>query len=220
MNSGGTQGWVGKVRKASELSGREREIVELAIRGLTNETISQELGLSTGTVNTYWMRIRSKVGGQARTDTIAKILFEQADRALQRALKLQSVLALQLDENERLLRELRSERSLLQFALKRERSTVWSTDRNLRLQVVSNGELPSFSTGVHWERGKTVYEVFKCNDPRHPVIAAHLAALKGKETVQKLDGDFSQRILTTLPMGSAEQPAEIQGCIGILNTAA
>ncbi|MEX2244727.1 MAG: helix-turn-helix transcriptional regulator [Fimbriimonadaceae bacterium] len=41
-----------------ELSPRESEIADLAIRGLTNDAIALQLDLSVGTVNTYWLRIR------------------------------------------------------------------------------------------------------------------------------------------------------------------
>ena len=38
------------------LSAREVGVVELAIRGLTNEGIARSLDLCVGTVNTYWMQ--------------------------------------------------------------------------------------------------------------------------------------------------------------------
>src|SRR5689334_7413082 len=68
-----------------ELSPRETEIVELAIQGLTNEGIAHKLDLSVGTVNTYWLRIRLKVGGVGRTDTVAKIIRDRAEIALREA---------------------------------------------------------------------------------------------------------------------------------------
>src|ERR1019366_6069457 len=65
-----------------ELSPHEAEIVELCVRGLTNDAIAQRMGLSVGTVNTYWLRIRLKVGGVARTDTVVRVIKERAERAL------------------------------------------------------------------------------------------------------------------------------------------
>ena len=57
-----------------ELSPRESQIVDLAIQGLTNEAIAISLEISVGTVNTYWLRIRLKVGGVGRTDTVARVI--------------------------------------------------------------------------------------------------------------------------------------------------
>ena len=41
------------------------EIVQLCVEGLTNDGIANRLGLSVGTVNTYWLRIELK-GGDRR----------------------------------------------------------------------------------------------------------------------------------------------------------
>jgi DNA-binding NarL/FixJ family response regulator len=40
-----------------ELSSREKEIVELATEGLTNEAIAYKLRISVGTVNTYCRKL-------------------------------------------------------------------------------------------------------------------------------------------------------------------
>src|SRR5207237_352667 len=65
-----------------DLSPREKEIVELCVEGLTNEAIAHRLGLSVGTVNTYWLRIKLKVGGTGRTDTVVRIIKDRAELAL------------------------------------------------------------------------------------------------------------------------------------------
>src|SRR5271165_4900091 len=67
------------------LSPRESEIVELCVEGLTNEAIAHKLGLSVGTVNTYWLRIKLKVGGTGKTDTVVRVIKERAERALRDA---------------------------------------------------------------------------------------------------------------------------------------
>ncbi len=56
--------------------------MQLCVAGLTNDGIAHKLGLSVGTVNTYWLRIKLKVGGSSRTDTIVKIINERAENAL------------------------------------------------------------------------------------------------------------------------------------------
>lgn len=200
-----------------DLSPRETQIVELAIEGLTNEAIARELTLSLGTVNTYWLRIRLKVGALGRTDAVARVIADRADRALRDANVVQQDLSKFLASRESQLLDLRAEIALLQLALDQIRSTVWATDRDLRLQIIANGVLPSTHCGVLWEVGKTVFEIFKSDDPKHPPIAAHLDALTGKDRVIRLDGEFSNMVLRTLPMRDGEDHDEIMGCIGIMN---
>src|SRR5450432_3524722 len=65
-----------------ELSPREEEIVELCVEGLTNDAIAHRLGVSVGTVNTYWLRIKLKIGGTSRTDAVARVLRNRAEKAL------------------------------------------------------------------------------------------------------------------------------------------
>lgn len=71
----------------ASLSRREGEIIELAIQGHTNEGIAIQLGLSVGTVNTYWLRIRLKVGGFGRTDTVVKVMKKVIQERAEEALK-------------------------------------------------------------------------------------------------------------------------------------
>jgi DNA-binding CsgD family transcriptional regulator len=198
-----------------ELSPREIQIVEQAIQGLTNEGIAQELGISVGTVNTYWLRIRMKVGGVARTDTVAKVIRERAERALRAANVERDNLVDHIANRESSILELRASLALLQLALDEIKSAVWATDRDLSLYIIANGEMPSTHCGVVWEAGKTVYEIFKSADPKHPPIAAHLDALGGAETSLRLEGEFSKMLLRALPLRDESQG--VIGCIGIMN---
>src|SRR5689334_13501038 len=79
-----------------DLSPRESQLLLLASEGLTDNGISLKLGISVATVNSYWVRIRSKLGAQSRTEAVAMALKAQAEASLR---KLQS-------ENERLTQEL------------------------------------------------------------------------------------------------------------------
>ncbi len=60
------------------LSGREGEIVLLAVEGRTDEQIAQKLGITTSTVNSYWVRIRGKVGPLSRTELVGLVLRHEA----------------------------------------------------------------------------------------------------------------------------------------------
>ena len=198
-----------------ELSHREEEIVELCVEGLTNEAIAHRLGLSVGTVNTYWLRIKLKVGGTGRTDTVVRVIRERAEKALREANVERKGLDEMIAEKERAALELRAALALLHLAMDQIKSTVWATDRDLSIHIIANGDFPSTHSGVKWEVGKNVYDIFKSTDPEHPAVAAHLTALGGAETEVRLSGDFSKMFLRVIPL--RDESEEVMGCISILN---
>lgn len=53
------------------LSGREREVVEMATAGNTDNAICRRLGIQPGTLGTYWARIRTKTGLGSRPELAA-----------------------------------------------------------------------------------------------------------------------------------------------------
>lgn len=199
-----------------KLSPREEEIVQLCVDGHTNEAIATKLGLSIGTVNTYWVRIRLKAGGQGRADTVAKIIAERSEAALREVNVEKQDLVTLVQEHEKKVVDLRAALALLQLAMDQIKSTVWATDRDLRLQIVANGEFHSTHFGVTWEPGKTVYEIFKTEDDTHPALACHLRALAGHDCNARLDGQFSNMTLRVTPL--RDEHNEVMGCISILNT--
>ena len=173
------------------------EIVQLCVEGLTNDGIANRLGLSVGTVNTYWLRIKLKAGGLGRTDVVANIIKERAERVLEVERVdwegLESILGKRailegVADKERAL-EARTMLALLHLAMERSESTVWATSRDLTIHLVANGELPTSRSGVKWQEGKTIYEVFKTENKAHPAVAAHLAALEGSESELRLSGE-------------------------------
>ncbi len=197
------------------LSQREEEIVALCVEGLTNEAIAHRLGISVGTVNTYWVRIKLKVGGLGKTDTVARIIQDRADQALRESnLERQSLLNM-VHKKETDLVELRTALALLHLAMDQIQSTVWATDEDLVIQLVANGEFPSTHFGVVWEAGKTVYDIFKTQDENHPAIAPHLKALEGIESEARLTGEFSNLFLRVIPL--RDEADEIIGTIAIIN---
>jgi DNA-binding CsgD family transcriptional regulator len=199
-----------------ELSPREEEIVQLCVEGLTNDGIASQLGLSVGTVNTYWLRIKLKVGGLGRTDTVVRVIKERAERALRDANVERSELADMVAERERGVVELRAALALLHLAMDQIKSTVWATDQDLSIHIIANGEFPSTHFGVKWEVGKTVYEIFKTKDPKDLAVAAHLAALQGDQSETRLAGEFNRMFLRVLPL--PDETGEVMGCISILNS--
>lgn len=64
----------------NELSQRELQLLVHASRGLTDQAIAIELGISLATIATYWGRIRIKLGPLNRTELVAKYLdFKSKD---------------------------------------------------------------------------------------------------------------------------------------------
>lgn len=59
---------------AVQLSGRERELLELAAEGLTTVEIAGRLYLSPNTVKTYWQRLYEKLGASDRGSAIAEAI--------------------------------------------------------------------------------------------------------------------------------------------------
>ena len=58
------------------LGGREAEVVRLAAQGLTDKEIAERLGISLGTVGTYWKRALERLDAHSRTQAVA-LLAEQ-----------------------------------------------------------------------------------------------------------------------------------------------
>lgn len=199
-----------------ELSPREEEIVQLCVEGLTNDAIAHRLDISVGTVNTYWLRIRLKVGGSGRTDTVVRIIKDRAEKALRDANVERTSLLEMVAEREHHVVELRAALALFHLAMDQIKSTVWATDTDLVINILANGEFPSTHFGVKWEVGKSVYEIFKTRDPENPAIRAHLAALEGKESEVRLGGEFASMVLRVVPL--QDEAGEHMGCISILNS--
>lgn len=198
-----------------ELSPREEEIVELCVEGLTNDAIANRLGLSVGTVNTYWLRIKLKVGGSGRTDTVVKVIRERAEKALRDANVERAELASIVAEKQKGVLELNAALALLRLAMDQIKSTVWATDKDLAIHIIANGEFTETHFGVKWEVGKTIYDIFKTRDPKDLAVAAHLGALLGTETEIRLVGKFANMLLRVVPL--ADEAGEIMGCVSILN---
>jgi two-component system nitrate/nitrite response regulator NarL len=57
-----------------QLSGRDRELLQLAAQGLTTAEIADRLYLSPNTVKTYWQRLYEKLGAKDRASALAEAL--------------------------------------------------------------------------------------------------------------------------------------------------
>lgn len=66
----------------TRLSQRENEILDLAIEGMTDQQIALRLEISTSTVNSYWVRVRGKLGHLSRTELVATALRDKSRHEL------------------------------------------------------------------------------------------------------------------------------------------
>ncbi len=97
------------------LSDREIEILEGAINGLTDQQIGNAINISASTVNSYWVRIRGKLGHLSRTEFVSRILQQRA-----------------LKEND----ALRSRIAELEAELLRAQKGTWNSENAEMLRVV------------------------------------------------------------------------------------
>ncbi len=68
---------VAAAAEVEDLSGREREILDLLAGGCTNKEISARLGLSEGTVRWHLSNVYNKLHVRTRTEAVAKALRRQ-----------------------------------------------------------------------------------------------------------------------------------------------
>ena len=62
-----------------ELSARELAVLTFAAQGYTDDMIAHELAIQCGTVNSYWVRIRGKLGNLSRSELVARFVQKNAD---------------------------------------------------------------------------------------------------------------------------------------------
>ncbi len=188
------------------LSKRELQIVELSIDGLTNDAIAHRLNLSVGTVNTYWMRIRSKVGGQGRTDTVAKVIAMRNQAEKEGAQK-------NREQKDFVDAELSVLVTLLETTASICHTVIWTVDRNLTVQILANASeiAPHIK---RFEPGQSIEDIFRPADPDDIAVKAHQMALNGDEEEVSLSGRLKSLLLRTIPIRNKSD--EVLGCIGVL----
>lgn len=201
-------GEYGKGEAIKELSPREVEIVDLCVLGMTNEGIAHALNISLGTVNTYWLRIKRKVGGKGRADTISRIVKYRAQQSLREAAEM-------VAQCEQSVVELRPALAFFRLAMDQIQDLVWATDPDLTVQVVESTGQANQALSTAIEAGQTIYDIFGTNDDSHPAIAAHLAALRGETTDIQLTGELNEFSLKVSPW--PVKGARTVGCLSILS---
>ncbi|HVL39378.1 MAG TPA: PAS domain S-box protein [Fimbriimonadaceae bacterium] len=69
-------------RRKTELSEREKQLIQLAAEGHTDASIANHLGISEATVSTYWGRVRIKIGPYSRPELIATVIRDELDQVV------------------------------------------------------------------------------------------------------------------------------------------
>ena len=90
------------------LSPREKQLLEMAVAGMTDQAISNKLGISLATVGTYWGRVRIKFGPYNRTELVAIYLKDEANHALSSLRTENSDLLTKIDEHAKTVQMLQS----------------------------------------------------------------------------------------------------------------
>ena len=78
---------------------------------------------------------------------------------------------------------------------------VWTTDPVLEFTSSDGSELDELSLGPNQVVGITLFDLLETDDPRHPVISAHLLALGGQTVsfeMRLADRDFHGRVAPLL----------------------
>lgn len=99
------------------LSQRERQIMLLAAKGLTDAAIAQKLEISAATVGTYWGRIRTKLGHHSRTELVANYMREKASATLDEMRKQNEALQAELELKSKTADQARGKAELLRRVL-------------------------------------------------------------------------------------------------------
>jgi len=100
-------------------------VLQLAARGYTDEMVANELGIQCGTVNSYWVRIRGKLGNLSRSELVAQFVQKNADLAHSEYVSTNEVEAAVLAErNRQILAKANEEIEKLKRLLSRTRKSL------------------------------------------------------------------------------------------------
>jgi DNA-binding CsgD family transcriptional regulator len=109
-----------------ELSRRETEIVSLAASGLTDKEIGVQLGISYGTVNTHWSRIRPKMNVSNRSEAVSRYVQAHAQRKFGELASENVRLTAELNKREVAAADQDRHRQLLDALAAKLQAVVWS----------------------------------------------------------------------------------------------
>lgn len=127
----------------SGLSTRERQLLQMATRGHTDQSIANHLGISLATVGTYWGRVRTKLGPYNRTELVANFLKEHAERTVTLLRDENAHLVKQIEERTRTEQMLRTSLELFKGLLETAPDAIFIVDESGQIKFANEqaGEL-------------------------------------------------------------------------------
>lgn len=129
-----------KAVSSRDLSRRESEILALAAQGLTDKAIAARLGISYGTVNTHWSRIRPKLSVGSRSEAVFVQATRLAEGALQQLSEQNALLEAEVRKREESESKLLRDRCFLRALASKFPGVVWAVDRQGRPTFIGGGD--------------------------------------------------------------------------------
>jgi PAS domain S-box-containing protein len=131
------------------LSKRERQIMLLAAKGLTDAGIAQKLEISSATVGTYWGRIRTKLGHHSRTELVANYMREKAAATLDEMRKQNEALQVELELKSKTADQARGKAELLRRVLSAAPDAILLVSEDGLIEYANEEAERLFGYGAH-----------------------------------------------------------------------
>lgn len=164
--------------RTSRLTPRDYDIINLAARGLTDQQIGQELGLSRGTVIGYWSRIRLKLQVSSRTEAVSFM----KSLALKAAEEAEQALHEKLTRTEQETTTLKRHSSELEDLVRRRTAELEEANQGLRQEIAKRAAIES-ELRKSEEKFRLMYEnaevaLYKSDIEGRTLIEANAKALE------------------------------------------
>lgn len=170
------------------LSKRERQIMLLAAKGLTDAGIAQKLEISAATVGTYWGRIRGKLGHHSRTELVANYMRERSAATLDEMRKQNEALQAQLEEKSKTADHARGKAELLRRVLSAAPDAILLVNESGNIEYANEEAERLFGYGSHELANQPVANLI----PKrfHGLHSRHRAAYLAEPTKRRMGDHY------------------------------
>ena len=166
------------------LSNRERQILVLAAKGLTDAGIAQKLGISVATVGTYWGRIRGKNGQHSRTELGANFMREKASHSMDELRRENERLSAEVEQKSKAVESVKASLDLLKRVLGSAPDAILLVNDQGIIEYANNEAERLFGYNHHELNGASVQILV----PRrfHGIHARHRASYHSNPTKRRM----------------------------------